>query len=1431
MHLRLSVDGTDLDIDAPAGAPLSSVLPQLRALTGGVGAAHAGGELVPDHAPLGAPPLTCGAVLTLGSPGIGSPVPATGLMQLHVVGGPDAGGLHVLPHGSVTVGRGPAAELRIADPDLSREHATLDVTTCGANVRDCGSTNGTFVDTRQVGAQPLPLPPGALLRAGESTFCVAGADDRPIPLQADGQGQLAVNRPPRLLPRPAEVVVRMPVAPESRGNPKFPLLAMLIPLAIGAVMVPVMGSWTFAIFMLLSPVMLGANALSDKIGGRRAHRAVRADYLRDRRTAVSLLTAGLAAEADLRRRETPDAAALLRTALGPGRRLWERRPDDPDALSLRLGTSDLPAQLTVRTGPVGTASGDEHTRPVVVAVPVTLPLREVGVLGLAGPRPAVAGLARHAVAHLAALHSPRDLELVILCSPADRAAGDWRWARWLPHLLPGGGQACRLLIGLTEEQIAVRVTELVATLEVRRATAGRAGSAPWTGAYTVLLLDGARQLRAVPGVAQLLADGPRVGIHAICLAGDPLALPSECGATAVVTGAVGTRLVVSRAGHPPVAGVVADLVSIQWAERFARALAALRDGTPDGSQAALPASARLLDLLGADPPTPTGVAAGWQAGGGSTAALLGAAADGPFLIDLRRDGPHALVAGTTGSGKSELLQTLVASLALNNRPDQLAFVLVDYKGGSAFADCARLPHTVGLVTDLDGHLTRRALASLDAELKRRERLLRAAGRKDLDDYLAGSPAAGDGDPLPRLVIVIDEFASLAHELPDFVTGLVDIARRGRSLGVHLVLATQRPAGVVSGEIRANTNLRIALRVTDPAESQDVIDSTSAALIGQATPGRACCRSGSGGVVAFQCARVGGRGPGGAAAAARVSPLRWEKAGDPPPAAPVEEAQAGPTDLARLVEAVRAAARSLGAPALRSPWLPPLPELLVRADLPRTGSEALSVGLLDLPTEQAQRTFSVDLAHGEHLLAAGGPGSGRTTLLRTLAGAIGADTDLEDVHLYALDCAGGGLLAVQALPHCGAAVARTDVDRGDRLLGRLAGEVARRQQVLGRDGYASLAEQRAAVAVADRLPWLVLLLDGWEGFVAGYEGIDAGRPVETMFGLLREGSAAGLRVVVAGDRSLLTGRVSSLIPGRLVLRMADPLDYSLAGLAPRQVPQALRPGRGVIPGPDAVEVQVALLSADPAGRAQVAELARLADVATRRATAVGPRHRPFRLEALPERVSYPQLVAAQAPRERSPLWTAIGLGGDDLSTVGVDLADAGPAFLVAGPPRSGRSTALVTMARWSIEQGAAVLTVTPRRSPLRDLAGVLGNYSLGQEAQLAERLHTVTGAMVVFADDAGELLDTEMDGVLAEVLRTAGERPWALVVAAVTEELITTYRGITVEARRHRSGLLISPSGPIDGEVLGLRLPRGPVPRAGRAVLAVRGCTTPLQVAC
>jgi S-DNA-T family DNA segregation ATPase FtsK/SpoIIIE len=865
--------------------------------------------------PVGACGLRAGAVLGLGGP----LAPVRPGPVLHVVSGAEAGAVHSLDH-----------DLQFAGALLRPGPAGVVATTCH-------------------GVATL-LRPGEHLDLGDRVVSLCSV--HPV---AIGRGrQSEVSRPPRLRAAVAIASLQAPEAPATVAARRLPVVPLLVPVLLGVLMA-VLSNPLFLLFTLMAPVMALSTWWSDRVQGRRTARQRAAAHGAEAAELAAEVTRLRLAERAARHEASPDPAALLRIACDPGPRLWERRRTDHDALVLRVGTGPR-FPTTYR---LGTGSPEP-----LEDVPVTVALREVGVLGIAGAgRP----LARWLVAQSAVLHSPRDLSIWLLADPAqDGTEQAWGWLRWLPHAAPGTEQRCSALIGCTVETLSARVTELTALVAAR--TAGSRDVRTQLQAQqlpdVLVVLDGARALRSLAGVPGVLRDGPAVGVHVICLEERHLLLPEECQAVASATGELRAQGADALAFRP-------DLPTAAWAEEVARALAPLRDGGTDG-EAEIPTAARLLDVLQLDPPTARGVRARW---GRTTAAVVGLDADGPVVLDLRRDGPHVLVAGTTGAGKSELLQTLVASLAVANRPDAMTFVLVDYKGGAAFKDCARLPHTVGMVTDLDGHLVARALSSLTAELRTREQLLQEAGAKDIEDYWQ------TGATLPRLVIVIDEFASLAEELPDFVRGLVGIAQRGRSLGVHLVLATQRPSGVVSPEIRANTNLRLALRVTDAAESLDVLDAPDAADIPRSVPGRAFARTGHSTLFPFQTARVGGRHPPAAGERPAVVELPWSALGLPPPrmhvgASGSHDPGGEATDLRALVEAVRAAASGLPAP--RSPWLDPLPSLLTLTDLDRPRPLLLPYGLEDAPADQQRHTAALDLVRGGHLLVAGATRSGRST---------------------------------------------------------------------------------------------------------------------------------------------------------------------------------------------------------------------------------------------------------------------------------------------------------------------------------------------------------------------------------------------------------------------------------------------------------------------
>jgi S-DNA-T family DNA segregation ATPase FtsK/SpoIIIE len=1412
-------------------------------------------RLVPPGLPLAQSPLREGSVISLGGPeGCVYPEPA-GLLELRVAGGPAAGAVHPLGPGETTIGSGQAVAVQLHDPHVPQYalHVSVDERG-GCQVIPYERVRATLE------GEPLSAPaqwqPGQQIAVGATLLGLAPYEppDAALHPSEDGAG-MDFNRPPRLLPPERVTRFQLPAPPAPDERRPLPVLMAVVPVVLGVALAYFMHEIYLLAMSVLSPVMLIGSHVSERKHGRKSHAARMAEYRDHKARITSDARAALDAERVARRTDCPDPGTALSIASGPRRRLWERRRSDPDYLLLRVGTAELPSAVEL-TDP----EQDEHRRRVfwqIPDLPVTMPLRERGVVGVAGPGDTPRAIGRWLAAQAATLHSPNDLRIYVLTDSAGRAS--WEWTRWLPHCRPSTGQAgtgqastgqasrgqgCVALIGNDAESVAARIAELLAIVTARqKARREQNVSQARFDTDIAVVLDGSRKLRSLPGVIQVLREGPPVGVYAICLDADERLLPAECQAVAVVQP---DGLRVQQMMAATIREVRPDYVSPGWCTRLARAMAPIRDVSHDDDAAGLPDASRLLDVLRLEPPSAEAIAGRWRSGGRSTLAVVGESYDGPFGVDLRKDGPHGLIAGTTGSGKSELLQTIVASLAVANRPDEMVFVLVDYKGGSAFKDCVQLPHTVGMVTDLDPHQVERALVSLTAELTRRERILAAASAKDIEDYqvlLDRGRQPGGQQRIPRLLIVIDEFASMTRDLPDFVTGLVNIAQRGRSLGIHLILATQRPSGVVSADIRANTNLRIALRVTDPAESADVIDAPDAARIAKSTPGRAYVRLGHASLIPFQAGRVGGRRPGTAREAGPGDTIRpwlarvdWAALGRPEPARPAagQPADEEVTDLKVLVEQVNRAARGLSIPRQHSPWLPALPWSVQLTDVrsatdggPQAdrGEITAPFGIEDLPEHQLQRPAVVSLETFSHLMAAGAPRSGRSQLLRTIAGTLALEHSCADVHMYGIDCGNGALLPLADLPHCGAVVTRTQTERAVRLLGRLDGELSRRQELLADSGFADVTEQRSVARPDERLPHIVVFLDRWEGFTTTLGELDAGRLTEKVTRILGEGASVGIHLVMTGDRALLAGRISALCEEKLVFKLAEKDDYALAGLRPRDMPDEIAPGRAFRTG-SGVEVQVALLGPDATGQGQAAALREVAASRAGRDASVAAARRPFRVDVLPARITFDAAWDMRPGHGTGPLWGLVGVGGDELTASGPDLASGVPAFIVAGPAKSGRSVILESMARSFLAAGTPVVLAAPRPSPLRALSGHDGVLRVFtgddvDEEEFAAVLAAAGRRCAVVIDDAEMLKNCDASGELSRIVSVGADSGRALVFAGDADGICMGFSGWQVDAKRARRGCLTAPQTLPEGDLIGVRLTHGllgPQARPGRCLL-------------
>ncbi|MDR1426441.1 MAG: hypothetical protein LBJ08_01605 [Bifidobacteriaceae bacterium] len=1347
-----------------------------------------------------------------------------GDVELRVVSGTGAGTTYHCGQGTIGIGAGPAAAVQIADPAVTGVVARLVVRPdATAVVRPENGVELTItVDGAALTGERV-IGPGDQIVFPTCIVELASPASQTAALELDeATGALKYSRPPRILPPEPSPHFRLPTPPEEPTKQPIPMITALAPLFMGILMAMLYSNARMLIFGVMSPIIMVSNYVTARrLTGRKFARQEK-EYREHKTKITEDATAAAAKERSRRRYVAPDPAELAEIAVRPTPRLWARRTVDPQWLHLRFGTATQPSEVTLED-----PEELEHKRLrkwELRDVPAVVSLAEAGALGIAGADGTAQRLGLWALEQLAVLHSPKDLAVYVLGSGHDDAGRmrQWESATWVPHTRPTMGQDAMRTVAFSAQQAGTRISELLAILDARQKASGTSSNERvWVGSSVVVILDGSYRLRTMPGIATILTEGPAVGIYSICLDSEERFLPEECQTVVLVEGA---RLRIRQQRAVTLGGILPDWVSDDWIDWVARALAPIEDASPTLADSAIPTKARLLDIIpGLDPPSPTAIEAIWALGGRSTTAQIGEGMDGPFALDLVHDGPHGLVAGTTGSGKSELLQTIVGALATVNTPEAMTFVLVDYKGGAAFKDCENLPHTVGTVTDLDTHLVERALTSLGAELKYREHILGSAGAKDLDDYVELAERRSDLPRVPRLLIVIDEFASLVRELPDFVPGLVNIAQRGRSLGIHLILATQRPSGVVSPEIRANTNLRIALRVTDAAESTDIIDAPEAGAIPKSAPGRAYARLGATSLVPFQSGRVGGRAPDRDAAPEEerleplVRPMTALTLADPPPKRSKAKSVGGDvevTDLKELVQAIGEASARMGFAKPRAAYLGPLPEAVTLDYLIEQGAGeagAVPFGLEDLPASQAQRPISLDLDDFGNMYLVGAARSGRTTALRTIAVAAARTWGPDQVHLYALDFGAGGLAPLGSLPHCGVVVPRTGTERAARLVGKLLAVLTQRQAQLAASGYSSIGEYRRLAGDPAAPAQILLLIDSWDGFLSAFEEVPSTKAVDGAVKLLREGVAAGIHVIVGGDEKLLSGRYFSYADDKFVLRLVDRDNFSLIGLRGRDMPEKMPPGR-CFRADGGIETQVALPAS---GTFQdQADAIRLLGNQLTKAHAAIPRNRlAFSVADMPDAISRAQAAQRYGPFD-APGRVFVGIGGEDAEPIHATFSPENPRFVVAGPPRSGKTNALVSMALSGLASGFNVAIIAPRPGDLRKLAGQPGVVACFEDPNKvdADALEPILNPpdpekpLLIVIDDAEQAVEMPGDEALAQAIGSE-DRAVALMVAGESSALRgmarPSQRHIVADAvRRGGQGLLSKMSDAADGELIG-----------------------------
>lgn len=1345
MRILVQAATAATDVHVEPGTPAGDLRRHLALLTGDARWATSAvrltvdGAVLDDAHPAGVPPLLPGARASL-TPRADDPVLAAARADRHlaVVAGPDAGHVRPLPVGArVLVGGATtdAATWRVDDPalagarvDVHRRGRTTRVRVVGGTAQLvrapapgtpgpgwAGGGSAGRVPGRRVAGTREPAGPGSAGRAGGRRGA-GPSEGRRTPLGARGDRGGRVRRrwrrwrSDRLLHVGGTVLALRPAGGPGSAQQRRRARRRPPP-------------WAWSALASAATGVVLAVAL---------------------RQPLLLVGTVVAAAALLASRGSDAPGASLETAADPS----PPSPPPGDVAAVRVASVDL---VSVGLASMGLPSVPS---PAAAAASGPPPARhewpEDGTLALVGSRARTLAAARALV--LRALAAAPDTALHVRTDHP----GDWAWTRWLePHDgLPSDGTPP----GPHRDGRPV----LVVADGTDAACARWRALAPPDHRLLVLVPPGGRSPAWASTLVRVQADD------------------------AVRPGRGGGRT------QPP-----AELVGEPVAEDAARRLAALRHlarpgaptapggsdpsrgpGRPGGpggagadggaappdpaalpTRAALPTGAALGALPGVPIPEVDAVARRWAA---STAedhlrVPLGLGAGGiPVVLDLDADGPHVLVAGTTGAGKSELLTTLVLGLALQQPPRRLALLLADFKGGTALGPLAGLPHVVDHVDDLDADTARRTLVGLRAELRRRERALASAGAGDLRRLDPEDPATP-----PRLVVVVDELRALADDVPGATEVLARVAAQGRALGVHLVLATQRPAGVVTADLRANVTQRVALRVADEADARDVVDTVDPARLDPAVPGRAVLRVGARAPRHVQVARARRSRAGGRVRLLpqRPTAVRWR-----PPAPGTEEDDV----RAWVLAAQRAAA---GGPAPAVPWCPALPEQVRVRDVPP--GPGLALALADVPEEQRRAAVRWSPDAGP-LLVLGGPRSGRSSTL--LAVAAQAARGGADVHALGLPEA--ALRSVVPSARLGTAGPPDDP--------HLAGLLLRRLLAPG-------GPPRPALLLVDRLD---LVLEQLGRYARG--------AVADMLAATWRGPVPGLALAASAAVVPPVTRLLGAFPVRLVLPSADPSSDAAAGVPARFGSERRAPGRAVLcdGGPPRL-CQVVLPPTDD-------------DADRERAHQGGERHAlpaPVRVVPLP----LPAVPAGAVPPAVPPVEPhALGLGGDTAEVVHVDAARP---LVVAGPPGTGRTSALRAVARGWAAQGHRVLRVTadPPGAAHADDVWV----SVGTAAQLADAAAGAADRTVVVVDDADELERLRpADADALEALLSGGGAHVA-ALATTTAHAAAAFRGPVARALRARQVLVLDPHDADAGALLGpgAALHADPLHRvAGRGVL-------------
>ncbi len=1408
-------DPAEVFLEAEAGSSTDDLLRELDRLGFDSSKAHVGDAAVVAGATIGSLGLRHGSTITIGGPSgdAARDEPNTGHWFVALYG-PDAGACFRLGESEKIVGRNHAAAISLADPLLSNQHLSVRVRNGVVEVEDLGSTNGTTIEGEPI----LPsdgwvgLEVDAYLRVGSSVCTVLEIGDEEVAVLGDDQApDRSIQRRFRQAEERLPARLNPPTERDDDSTMSTTWWRSLTPVVSGVGFAVITGRWQYLLISVLAPVVFTFDALrrNRKTKERRAQLAKR--YALELQVFEDNLAVTRHRETERSRRLGVGGGVGTMHCLLSHQRLWERSPSDDDFASVTVGLAALPSTVQVGTE-------DDFNRHHLVDVPLTTPLLTTGSLGVLGPQSRTTAVLRSMLVGLAASHSPSDLH-VWLFSDGVRSSG-WKFARWLPHAYVSDTTATIATTASDRNELWQSVRQELAT---RRAAVEAAHEAIALPIHLIVLDDSA--LVGEADLTDLLRNGPAYGI--IAIVADSRRLPEGVAAQLTIGEYADDATFESRE-RPHVAAVRTAEMSTAVAERAAHALSDLRPATSAGSSA-MESVVNLVDLLGIESIDSDQLVNRWRQLSPHTGAMVGVATDAPLRIDIADDGPHGLVGGMSGSGKTEFLMTFLTSLCLDNHPDDLAIVIVDFKGGVDHALTSTLPHVVGLSTNLQIDQFTRTITLLEAEQRRRQDLLAGVGG-DLDAYRSARTSRPELPPLPRLLVIVDEFSELlaSDEGRAHLGELVRVTRIGRALGVHLLLVTQNFEGQLPPQVEANAGLRVCLRVMKEGHSKVVLDSGVAATISDRDIGRAYARLSGGDLVEFQTARVAGRRsdlnegtpPVSLALAPWQSRCRQQaKRREAKP--PVEQ-----TDMYRLIEVMTEAAAATGWQSSAVPWPSELPDSLsLRSILDsKRPNGGVQIGMQDVPERQTQLPFSIPDS-SEQLLMIGAANSAATEAALAFATSAALTESPTSLHIHGIDLEAGGLARLSSFPHVGTIATRNEA-LALKVVKHLLGVAASRRALLMSSGATTVAEHERQTGTL--LPTQLLIVLGADRLARRVDD-ELAQLASSLQSLMAESVGTGIRIILVGQPVIAETRLGSAVDHRLLFRMPGETRASTYG-SPRELEVELEHHGRCVDSLSKRLVQIA----HPTGSDDVAgSLQKLGERLTSATASLEGERAKRQID-----VTWPYPMASiraadlRLPHD-VPIAVPVSVDLIDGAIEWFDAGEDGPVLAITGGPKSGRSSALAGIAHMSRQSGFTTVGVaTSRRSPLLDQ--LAPHFDLVVEAvSTDEILRAVAKAApstrcVVLIDDANRL-----DSGAVDLSAVASNNAVAALVLSGPIDFFDGRTDLRRQLPSKLNGLLLAPSGFADGAAVGLvgRLAEEHRlnPKAGRGLLVVRGEAKPVQM--